>query len=84
MIRITISNNMKRKSFPFNANTTVRQALEQTAPETGIDPVRQMVTLDGESITGARLDQTFAQFGYTGEPGHDSAYLCAVVKADNA
>ena len=84
MIRVTIGNNMKRKSLNFNPNTTIRTALEQTAGETGIDYTTGMMSLDGSTISGAEFDKTFAEFGYTGEENHDKCFLLNVVKADNA
>lgn len=84
MISVTIGNNLKRSRFNLNPNTTIRQALESTQAETGIDYSVGMLSLDGETITGSKLDQTFAQMGYTGEVGHDKCFLISVVKADNA
>ena len=84
MINVTIGNNLKRARFNLNPNTTIRQALESTQGETGIDFSVGMLSLDGETVTGAKLDQTFAEMGYTGEPGHDKCFLISVVKADNA
>lgn len=84
MINVTIGNNLKRSRFNLNPNTTIRQALESTQGETGIDYSVGMLSLDGETVTGAKLDQTFAEMGYTGEPGHDKCFLISVVKADNA
>lgn len=84
MIAVTIGNNLKRARFNFNPNTTIRQALENTAGETGIDYTTGMLSLDGSTIGGADLDKTFAELGYTGEPNHDKCFLISVVKADNA
>ena len=84
MISVTIGNNLKRSRFNLNPNTTIREAMESTRGETGIDYTAGMLSLDGETITGSKLDQTFAELGYTGEPNHDKCFLISVVKADNA
>jgi hypothetical protein len=84
MIRVTIGNNLKRKAFNVDPNLTIRNVLEQTAEETGIDYTVGMMSLDGSPISGSDLDQTFAERGYTGEENHDKCFLLNVVKADNA
>lgn len=84
MINVTIGNNLKRARFNMNPNTTIREAMEMTAGETGIEYSTGMLSLDGETITGSKLDKTFAEMGYTGEVGHDRCFLISVVKADNA
>jgi len=84
MINVTIGNNLKRFRFNLNPNTTIREAMESTKGETGLDYAMGMLSLDGDTITGAKWDQTFAELGYTGEPGHDRCFLISVVEADNA
>lgn len=84
MINVTIGNNLKRSRFNMNPNTTILQAIESTQGETGIDVAASMLSLNGETITGTKLNQTFYELGYTGEPGKDKCFLISVVKADNA
>ena len=84
MVKVTIGNNLKRQSFTVNPKSTIREVLEETQGDTGIDYTRSMLTLDGAPVNGAALDKTFADMGYTGEDKHDTCYLLAVVKADNA
>ena len=84
MINVTIGNNLKRLRFNLNPNTTIREAMESTKSETGIDYSMGMLSLDGDTVTGAKLDKTFYEMGYTGEPGHDKCFLISVVKADNS
>lgn len=63
MIAVTIGNNLKRARFNFNPNTTIRQALENTAGETGIDYSAGMLSLDGSTIGGARPGQDLLRAG---------------------
>ncbi len=82
MLNVTIGNNLKRFRFNLDPNTTIRQALEDTASETGIDYTMGMLSLDGSTVSGSDLDKTFAEHGYTGELNHDKCFLISVVKAD--
>lgn len=75
MIKITVGNNVKRKSVIKDENTTLRAVLE----ENGIDYTRGTMNLDGAPLQPGDLDKTFAQFGIT-----DKCFLLNVVKADNA
>ncbi len=84
MINVTIGNNLTRKRFNIDPNTTIRQAMESTMGETGVDYSVGMLSLDGSTIGGADLDKTFAEMGYTSEEKHDKCFLISVVKADNA
>ncbi|MBQ7044473.1 MAG: hypothetical protein IJN78_07695 [Clostridia bacterium] len=80
MIKVTIGNNVDRKPVILDENTTLRAALE----EQGIDYSVGMTSLDGSTLAPGALDKTFADFGYTGEEGHNKCYLLNVVKTDNA
>lgn len=73
MIAVTIGNNLKRARFNFNPNTTIRQALENTAGETGIDYSAGMLSLDGSTIGGADLDKTFTSWATPASPITTSA-----------
>ena len=75
MIKVTIGNNVDRKSEVLEASTTLRSALELAE----IDYARGMMNLDGAPLRPGDLDKTFADFGIT-----DKCYLLNVVKADNA
>lgn len=75
MIKVTIGNNVKRKSEIVDENTTLREALEDAE----IDYTAGIMNLDGSTINSGDLDRTFADFGIT-----DKCYLLNVVKADNA
>ena len=75
MIRATIGNNVARRPYTIDENTTLRQALEQA----GIDYSIGMTSLDGTTLQPGDLDKTFAQFGIT-----EKCFLLNVVKADNA
>lgn len=84
MVKVTIGNNMKRKAFNYPANYTLRQILEETMEESGVDYTVGMMTLDGSAISGRDFDKTLAEHSYTGEENHDKCFLLQVVKADNA
>ncbi len=75
MIKVTIGNNVKRKTEILDENTTLRQALEDAE----IDYSRGAMNLDGSSLSPGDLDKTFADFGIT-----EKCFLLNVVKADNA
>ena len=75
MIKVTIGNNVKRKTEILDDNTTLRQALEDAE----IDYSRGTMNLDGSSLAPGDLDKTFADFGIM-----EKCFLLNVVKADNA
>ena len=75
MIKVTMGNNLERKSEVVNANTTLRAALDMV----GINYNCGMMNLDGSPLDDEDLDRTFADFGIT-----DKCFLLNVVKADNA
>jgi hypothetical protein len=75
MIKVTMGNNVKRKTEILDENTTLREALE----EAEIDYTRGIMNLDGSTLEAGDLDRTFADFGIT-----EKCYLLNVVKADNA
>ena len=75
MIKVTIGNNVKRKTEILDENTTLRQALEDAE----IDYSRGIMNLDGSSLSPGDLDKTFADFGIA-----EKCFLTNVVKADNA
>lgn len=84
MINVTIGTTMKRKSYPLTPDTTLKAALEGAKADVGIDYATSMMTLDGSSLAPGDLNKTFAELGYDGTPGHNTAFLISVVKADNA
>ena len=75
MIKVTIGNNVKRKTEILDENTTLREALEDAE----IDYTAGIMNLDGSTLNPGDLDKTFADFGIT-----EKCYLLNVVKADNA
>ena len=75
MIKVTIGNNVKRKTEIIDEHTILRDALEDAE----IDYTRGMMNLDGSSLSPGDLDKTFADFGITVK-----CFLLNVVKADNA
>jgi hypothetical protein len=75
MIKVTIGNNVKRKTEVYEADTTLREALEDAE----IDYTNGIMNLDGSTLNPGDLDKTFADFGIA-----EKCYLLNVVKADNA
>ena len=75
MIKVTIGNNVRRKTEILDENTTLREALE----EAEIDYTAGIMNSDGSSLNPGDLDKTFADFGIT-----EKCYLLNVIKADNA
>lgn len=75
MIKVTVGNNTKREAVIIDANTTLRNCLEQN----GIEYERGTLHLDGATLQPGDLDKTFADFNIT-----EKCYLLSVVKADNA
>lgn len=78
MLHVTIGNNLKRKAYNLDPNTTLKTALEMA----GIDYTTGTSTLDGSPLGAGELNQTFASFGYDGSENHDKCFLLNVVKAD--
>ena len=75
MIKVTMGNNVKRKTEILDESTTLRAALEDAE----IDYTVGIMNLDGSTLIPGDLDKTFADFGIT-----EKCYLLNVVKADNA
>jgi len=75
MIKVTMGNNLKRKTDILDAGITLREALESAE----IDYTNGITNLDGSPLSPGDLDKTFADFGIT-----EKCYLLNVVKADNA
>lgn len=75
MIKVTVGNNVKRESVIVDANTTLRQVLE----DAGVDYTRGVMHLDGSSLQPGDLDKTFGDFNIA-----EKCFLLNVVKADNA
>ena len=75
MVQVTMGNNVKRKTEIFDANTTLRAALEFAE----IDYTTGIMNLDGSTLSPGDLDKTFADFGIK-----EKCFLLNVVKADNA
>lgn len=75
MIKVTVGNNVQRKSTIVDSSATLRQVLNAAQ----IDYTRGSMHLDGAPLQPGDLDKTFAQFGIT-----EQCYLLNVVKTDNA
>lgn len=75
MVKVTVSNNVKRETNIISDNTTLRTALENAE----IDYSRGMVNLDGSPLQAGDLDKTFEDFGIA-----EKCFLSSIVKADNA
>lgn len=75
MVKVTVSNNVKRETNIIPDSTTLRTALENAE----IDYSRGMVNLDGSPLQPGDLDKTFADFGIA-----EKCFLSSIVKADNA
>ena len=75
MIKVTVSNNVKRETVFVSDDRTLRSVLE----ENQIDYTRGMTNLDGSPLRAGDLDKTFADFNIA-----EKCFLSAIVKADNA
>lgn len=75
MIKVTLGNNIDRKSVIVDENKTLKAVLE----DNGVDYSRGTMHLDGASLNAGELNKTFAQLGIT-----DKCYLLSVTKTDNA
>lgn len=75
MVKVTVGNNVNRKTVIVSENTTLRQVLE----DNNVDYSRGTMHLDGSTLNPGELDKTFAEIGIT-----EKCYLLNVVKADNA
>lgn len=75
MIQVTIGSNISRKKVIIDENTIIKDALR----DNDIDYTRGNTTLDGETLTAAQVNKSFADMGITSD-----CMLLNVVKADNA
>jgi hypothetical protein len=75
MVKVTIGNNVKRKTEVYDPDTTLREALE----EAEIDYCSGVINLDGSTLSPGDLDKSFAEHGIK-----EKCFLLNVVKADNA
>lgn len=75
MIKVTLGNNLERKTVLVNENTTLRAVLEAN----NVDYTRGNLNIDGATLRPGDIDKTFASLGVT-----DKCWLVSVVKADNA
>ena len=75
MIRVTMGNNLKRKTEVYSRDTTLREALEDAE----IDYTTGIMNLDGSTLNPGDMDKTFEDFGIK-----ERCHLLNVVKADNA
>lgn len=73
MIKIIVGPNTNTKEVIISPERTPRQILE----EQGINYSVGGISLDGISIGGPKLDETFGQLGVK-----EKAYLISTVKAD--
>lgn len=80
MIKVTVGNNVDRKSVLTSEDSTLRSLLEAQ----GVDYTRGSMHLDGSTLGAGDLDKTFRAFGFDGTENHNKCYLLNVVKADNA
>ena len=76
MIKVNVSSNFVSNTYEVNeSTTTVRSVLDQA----GIDYNRFQVLLGAQTVTKAKLDQTFVQLGV-----YDDCFLSTTTKADSA
>lgn len=75
MIKVTVGNNLARKSVIVPETSTLREILEANE----VNYNTGMTSLDGATLAPGDIDKTFADFGIT-----EKCYLLNVVKADNA
>ena len=75
MIKVTLGNNVDRKSVIVDENKTLKSVLE----ENSIDYSRGAMHLDGASLGAGELNKTFAELGVT-----EKCYLLNIAKMDNA
>lgn len=80
MLKLSIANNVTRKSVMVPENSTIREAFENN----GVDFTGASVNMDGSILGPGEINKTFLDFGYNGTPGRDKVMLRAIVKADNA
>lgn len=75
MIRVTIGNNLNRKTVTIDPSMTIKQLLQ----EQSINENNGVLTLDGCYLERTDLNKTFTEYGI-----EESCILLSVVKADNA
>lgn len=80
MIRITVSNNVDRKSDFCSETDTLRAALEKL----GFQNVNGSVYIDGAPLQPGDMNKTMGDLGYGGDTGNDDCYVSLVVATKNA
>ena len=73
MIKVTVGNNLTRKTVTIDPEMTIRQLLDEQGINGGV------LTLDGCYLEHSDLDRSFSDYGVV-----ESAVLLSIVKADNA
>lgn len=77
MITVKIGTNSERKQAIVNPTDTIAQVLE----DNDVDIMGCTMHLNGELVLGARLNDTFEEFGVV---DGSTALLYAVIKAESA
>lgn len=75
MIKVFVGNNIDKKQVIVDENTTLRTVLE----DNGVNYKNFLTQLDGDTVSDAELDQTFAEHGKSG-----TCFLLTTTKVDNA
>lgn len=76
MIKVTVGINLNRETVEVDeSTTTIRSVLDNN----GIDYNRYMVNLNGDVVSSANIDKTFAEAGV-----YSDCFLTSVTKADSA
>lgn len=75
MVQVKLSTNTQRKTITVDANTSIRNILE----ENNIDYSRTPIYIDGAPLQIGDMDKTLAECGIT-----DRCMIAAIVKTDNA
>lgn len=76
MIKVTIGSNFNQKVVEVDESTTT---IKSVLDEAGIDYGRFSVHLNGDAVTAAKRDMTFAAAGV-----YEDCYLVSTTKADSA
>lgn len=75
MVQVKLSTNTQRKTITVDANTSIRNILE----ENDIDYSRTPIYIDGAPLQVGDMDKTLAECGIA-----DRCMIAAIVKTDNA
>ena len=82
-VRVSIQNNMNRCTVDADSSNTLREVVDM-AEGNGVVFANEIMQLDGTALVAGDINKTLEALGYTGEPGHNRAFLIGAAQKNNA